>query len=632
MGKPYAAEMYELASTYEFATRACVDDLVHFFGASHHLPLLVAGSGGSLTAACFAALLHEHRGTFAKAVTPMELRYAGHAVRDGSVLVISAGGRNSDVLSAFEATALREPRHLLALTAQRESPLRDLAASFRYTQHLAYELPSGKDGFLATNSLLAFLMLLFRAHAQLAPESDTFPPELIDGGQRIKEAAEAVGILNRETFIVLYGGWGLPAAVDLESKLTEAALGQVQMADYRNFAHGRHHWLDKRGATTGVVALITPTEREMAHRTLRLLPGDVPVLELSTEHPGPTATLELLVQAFRLTQVLGESRGIDPGRPGVPEFGRRIYRLKPSRLKSDAPRGLPADATAAIRRKIAPLALDTLEASELRRWTAAHGKYIEVLRTATFGAVVFDYDGTLCDLHEKRTGPCAEIGEHLIRLVEAGVVVGIATGRGKSVREDLRRLIPSSIWRHVLVGYYNGADIAPLSDGNRPRKGPVELALRGIADWIAGHPTLRRIAVYEARPKQITIEPRDPVAWAQTKLVLAEALRRDGTAGVRLVESSHSIDIIAPGVTKLAVVEACVQAAESRPALRIGDRGAWPGNDYDLLSGPHSLSVDTVSPDSGSCWNLCPPGYRGVQGTLAYLDRITAMDGGFRFH
>lgn len=60
--------------------------------------------------------------------------------------------------------------------------------------------------------------------------------------------------------------------------------------------------------------------------------------------------------------------------------------------------------------------------------------------------------------------------------------------------------------------------------------------------------------------------------------------------------------------------------------LCIGDKGRWPGNDFDLLSEPFSLSVDEVSSDPVTCWNLAPAGYRGIQATLYYLDhmRITA--------
>src|SRR5262249_53339365 len=92
------------------------------------------------------------------------------------------------------------------------------------------------------------------------------------------------------------------------------------------------------------------------------------------------------------------------------------------------------------------------------------------------------------------------------------------------------------------------------------------------------------------------------------------------------VESSHSLDVLAPGVSKQLVVEACKSAAAMRgnpvDALCIGDRGRWPGNDYVLLSNPYSLSVDTVSPDPDTCWNIAPAGCRGVQATLAYLRAI----------
>ena len=54
---------------------------------------------------------------------------------------------------------------------------------------------------------------------------------------------------------------------------TEAALGHVQLADYRQFAHGRHHWLAKRGDSSAVIALGTEADATIMDKTLRLLPG-----------------------------------------------------------------------------------------------------------------------------------------------------------------------------------------------------------------------------------------------------------------------------------------------------------------------------------------------------------------------
>ena len=43
------------------------------------------------------------------------------------------------------------------------------------------------------------------------------------------------------------------------------------------------------------------------------------------------------------------------------------------------------------------------------------------------------------------------------------------------------------------------------------------------------------------------------------------------------------------------------------------------GNDFALLHGPYSLSVDEVSLEPSSCWNLAMPGSRGVQALHWYL-------------
>ena len=56
--------------------------------------------------------------------------------------------------------------------------------------------------------------------------------------------------------------------------------------------------------------------------------------------------------------------------------------------------------------------------------------------------------------------------------------------------------------------------------------------------------------------------------------------------------------------------------------LCIGDRGRFPGNDYELLSHTFALSVDEVSANASSGWNLAPPGCRGVAATLFYLAHI----------
>lgn len=133
---------------------------------------------------------------------------------------------------------------------------------------------------------------------------------------------------------------GKPAAADLESKLMEAGIRNVQPADYRNFAHGRHNWIGKHQQDTGVIMLSSPRCTWLAARTSGLLPPDIPVVRLHTELDGFDGMLSLLVQCMCAVGVPGEQSGIDPGRPRVAEFGRKQYGMGPY----DKPETVVADA------------------------------------------------------------------------------------------------------------------------------------------------------------------------------------------------------------------------------------------------------------------------------------------------
>jgi hypothetical protein len=105
----------------------------------------------------------------------------------------------------------------------------------------------------------------------------------------------------------------------------------------------------------------------------------------------------------------------------------------------------------------------------------------------------------------------------------------------------------------------------------------------------------------------------------------------DPTASVSC--SSHSIDIVLNGASKLDVVEAVRgHAGADATVLRFGDKGRWPGNDYTLLQDALGFSVDEVSNDLGSCWNVAPAGSLGLQATLYYLSKLSMNSpGGVRF-
>jgi hypothetical protein len=367
----------------------------------------------------------------------------------------------------------------------------------------------------------------------------------------------------------------------------------------------------------------------LAERTLRLIPSDIPVCQIYLPGPPTAVAIGSLVGALHLTGWAGAARGIDPGRPGVPEFGRKLYNLplpKPKVPKA----AFSAREAAAIRRK-AGVEIPELEANgELVRWQDALAAFKDRLLAATFAGVVLDYDGTLVDLRRRFSGPEPDVVAELERLLRGGAKLGIATGRGSSVRGDLQAALPSEHWDRVLIGYYNGADIAPLGDLQRPdRSSPVELSLRALAAALAAQPELADGAIQDVRPQQITLQAKRTLPELRLWDLAHQVILAEGVGDVVVTRSSHSIDIVPQGISKqMVLVE--LRDGLDLDFLAIGDRGRWPGNDYDLLHSPLALSVDEVSVDPLTCWHLGGPGQRGVAVTLEYLRALQVTNGGLR--
>ena len=265
MGKPFLSELDAMPGVYEWAEKAGIGGLDEFTRKAVGRPLYVVGSGGSFSAAVFASLLHQSAGSISKAVTPLE--FAGHTAieRESSVLIISAGGNNSDALSAFRITQALDPENIGVLCASTGGKLAEMARGAANVAVHEAAPPTGRDGFLATNTLVSTMVWLLRSHR------NTYPPRYAVPGFSNLGSGSAIcaePFRNAGTVIVLYDYWGKAAAVDAESKLAEGGLANVQLVDYRNFAHGRHNWIRKHGGTTGMLAFVTPQCRPLAESTL----------------------------------------------------------------------------------------------------------------------------------------------------------------------------------------------------------------------------------------------------------------------------------------------------------------------------------------------------------------------------
>lgn len=248
---------------------------------------------------------------------------------------------------------------------------------------------------------------------------------------------------------MLYGAAGEPVAWDIESKLTEAALGAALLSDYRNFGHGRHHWFAKRGKNSCIIALVSPVERELAYKTIGCLPKDVPVIYLETELETAAASIDLLLKAFRFVNDLGMARGIDPGRPGVPSYGRTLYNLDFYKLTS---RILPTEKTldVAVRRKLGAAGMENVALRQ--HYSEACQRFVRQLNRGKYTTIAFDYDGTLSASDRKSrytNGLCDEIKDALTSLLEKGVQIVIATGRGQSISKSFKPSFDKKYWPQI---------------------------------------------------------------------------------------------------------------------------------------------------------------------------------------
>ena len=311
MSRSYADEILDLRVTQEWVADSDAGGLVRSlcitFGT---LNLLAVGAGGSHAAAVFAAMLHESElRRLARAATPLSA-VSRPAPSRTAALIISAGGSNVDALRA--ATALPEMGYapMAAIVMRTGSPLGAAMRDAGYPTH-AFDLPVERDGYLATNTLLATMLLLARAWG--------YEDVNLDSSVWVGD----VNTLARPTIMVLAHGWAEPAAVDFESRFVEAAFANVSFTDHRNLAHGRHLWLAQRGGATGIVSLETADEQDEASAILGLIPDSIPVLRVQTPRRGASGAIALVYDVMCLLDKVATDH--DPAHPVVSDFGRRMY-------------------------------------------------------------------------------------------------------------------------------------------------------------------------------------------------------------------------------------------------------------------------------------------------------------------
>lgn len=599
MGRTYSVEMQEVEQTYRESVERQLDkDAVDTVKPLLRYPLVACGVGGSTVAAEFIAHLHRVWARQpARAATTFDV-YTDGVLPSEAALVVSAGGRNKDALRALERIITCDPAEFGVVTANPAAPLAKLANHAGTECVLDIGTGRRKDGYLATNTLLATCLSALRLYAQATGHELELPGSLeallgatVDEWQ--KEAYERLaGIENRSNVLVLHAGWGRVGGVDQESRLHEAGLWPTQVVDVRNFAHGRHYW-PERHADTLVLAFSDADQASLADRTLGLLPSEVDRIHLTSSRSGPIAGIEHLVKSMLIVGQMAKRIGVDPGRPKVPHWGRKIYSLGPGR-KPKFPRGDP-------------------------------------ISIGPFRGIVLDFDGTCIRRNQRFRNLTTDdpLVVQLVRLLEAGLIIGLASGRGKSLWNQLAPALPASMHDQVVLGYYNGGIVRSMAEGpiERPSANPARDLdeIRQFLEKLYEQGWLQDLVV---RANQVGVRPINPSDHDRlVNAVKAEVHGRN--LRVKIATSSLGLDCFPEAVSKLHIVNevATRRGCSQEDVLRIGDRADVDGNDFELLNHPMGLSVDRRSehPERGQA--PLRPWLRGSAATELLLRRIQVRDG-----
>lgn len=609
----YERELAQLGATYTAARTDGGQAIKRLLEQIEDRPVIFVGSGGAFAVAQLAADLHLHAtGRVARAVTPLEfgaMRLHGET----ALVMFSASGKHPD--AAMTITAAKGCGYaVIGVVTLR--PEADLPPALRGDRVQVVTAPSDvpKDGFLATNSVLAMATTLVAGRAPSHKLPATLP--LLE--QPVEDAVRA-------QCLVLYGPGHACVALDLESRLHEIGLATVQVCDYRNFAHGRHAGLARHLAETTIVAVIAPEYARIAEQTLGELPSESHIVRLQTQASWPESALDLLAGSIQLIVPAAQERRINPAKPGVAPFGRKLYHLT-----IDKPQPPPM-ARLAVRRKMASMGRARFDENLCSLYEHSYKTWLASLCEAELGGLVLDYDGTCCTTEGRYQLPLEPVRTELLRLLELGFVIGFASGRGGSLHEDLRQWVPQRSWNLIRVGLYNGALEVRLSDDLQDQtvcEGPLAEAAKRLRGSILG-PSLR----IKERTHQMTVEPNTREAWSGVPFaeIVREVLDWQPALPLKVLASAHSVDVVLRETSKRAVL-AAVQQDTSGLVLTVGDQGHVGGNDFELLAATSaSLSVDRCSSDPTRCWNLDEAGHRGPDVLLTYFRALRRYGQVLRF-
>jgi hydroxymethylpyrimidine pyrophosphatase-like HAD family hydrolase len=335
-------------------------------------------------------------------------------------------------------------------------------------------------------------------------------------------------------------------------------------------------------------------------RFQRSLPKEVAQVVVNSEFEGLLGAIYCLTYSILLSADLAIVKGTNPGKPEVPEWGKKIHSL---RLSSN----------------------DLKNINLLNSPTSCNLNYKNM--SLKFSGLIMDLDGTVVDTDLRFDPINNEIIELFEKLLSIGLKIGFSTGRGNSAIDLLRGQINKEFWDEILIGLYSGTLLTNLRIGmdQLSRIWPTQNLVLEVIERITNGINGLHISV---NPTQISIRG---LTNSQKDYVNSQLLTELGQCSkfIKVQRSGHSLDVLPHWASKLSVVE-LMKEKITGDILCIGDQGQFGGNDEELLTWTPSISVGSKRPMSNDClWVGRLEKFREASGTLSILKSINFIDGAF---
>jgi len=551
--------------------------------------IICIGSGGAYCLAKLWGLVHEsNKLGLAQTITPFEFLHK--QFNPDLVVLFSASGKNHDIIQTFKV-AISRNINVLVVTATERSPLVRLAKSNPLKAKAIYPgVNTPSDGFLAVNSTITLSCLMLQLERHLLGKSMTFPSPVQAAVDDYKKFYSDSVDISSKTIQIINGEWGVAAGFDLEARFAESGLAPCFLTDPRNFAHGRFIWLEKWSRKTLLVLFFSDVSKAYINRLLKLIPNEVDRIAVCGKYDGTLSAIYCLTFSILMFAEFSRNSGIDPGMPFVPDWGKKIHRLKytSNELK---------------------LKKSSFSNSQFKKMPAFQ---------IPFESIVLDFDGTVVNTPE-RTKPIAdEIIEEFERLLELGIRIGIATGRGKSAYQTLKDQVKSEYHSNIFVGLYNGTLINCVANDLIPQS--QKWPIKKFIDELIIEAKIDPKKVF-SRDTQISVR-KIPKAKREELIHFIKIRLGLDAKYVKFCISAHSLDILPHWASKVLLLQYLSREISSK-FLCIGDQGQIGGNDEELLMRQPAVCVGAKQPVSNDCfWLGKYKQYREYAGTVKVLRHI----------